>query len=205
MLPQAKAAKEESIRQDVAGILRPFYCELCAKQYKKASEFEAHLGSYDHHHKKRLRELREAESNRAKEERQRREQKREEREMAKAQEMAVQAAAVAAAIAAPTPRSEWKTGGKPGAAPYADGIRARKPWERPGPPVLPRARHHCRPLRRRRQRRARRPWPRTGRRSRSAWAPRSRPRQRWGGRRRQRPLLRRYVPCEAGHARTCPR
>ena len=125
MLPQAKAAKEESIRQDVAGILRPFYCELCAKQYKKASEFEAHLGSYDHHHKKRLRELREAESNRAKEERQRREQKREEREMAKAQEMAVQAAAVAAAIAAPTPRSEWKTGGEPGAAPDADGIRAQ--------------------------------------------------------------------------------
>ena len=90
----------------MAGILRPFYCELCAKQYKMASEFEAHLGSYDHHHKKRLRELREAESSRAKEERQRREQKREEREMAKAQEMAAQAAVVAAAVAAPTPRSE---------------------------------------------------------------------------------------------------
>ena len=49
---EAKAAKEESIRRDVTDILRPFFCEICQKQYKMASEFEAHLSSYDHHHKK---------------------------------------------------------------------------------------------------------------------------------------------------------
>ena len=52
---QAKAAKEDTIRKDVADILKPFHCELCSKQYKMASEYEAHLSSYDHNHKKVLR------------------------------------------------------------------------------------------------------------------------------------------------------
>ena len=33
-------------------MVRPFYCELCNKQYKIATEYEAHLSSYDHGHKK---------------------------------------------------------------------------------------------------------------------------------------------------------
>lgn len=30
--------------------------QICHKQYKQASEMEAHLSSYDHHHRKRLAE-----------------------------------------------------------------------------------------------------------------------------------------------------
>lgn len=38
-----------------------FYCETCRKQYKTVGEFDNHLSSYDHHHTKRLKELRERE------------------------------------------------------------------------------------------------------------------------------------------------
>ncbi|KNE69458.1 hypothetical protein AMAG_13814 [Allomyces macrogynus ATCC 38327] len=60
--------KREQLVQDLAEtqavkaqMLRPFYCELCDKQYAKAAEFENHLSSYDHHHRKRLKALRESE------------------------------------------------------------------------------------------------------------------------------------------------
>jgi hypothetical protein len=29
-----------------------FFCSLCNKQYKLAHEFESHLSSYDHNHRK---------------------------------------------------------------------------------------------------------------------------------------------------------
>ncbi|KNE68926.1 hypothetical protein AMAG_13562 [Allomyces macrogynus ATCC 38327] len=60
--------KREQLVQEVAEtqaikaqVLRPFYCELCDKQYAKATAFENHLSSYDHHHRKRLKALRESE------------------------------------------------------------------------------------------------------------------------------------------------
>ena len=40
---------------------RNFYCACCDKQYTTVSEFSAHLSSYDHHHRKRFAEMREAE------------------------------------------------------------------------------------------------------------------------------------------------
>ena len=49
---QEEAERTERIRQDVKEIQKVFYCELCNKQYKLASEFETHLSSYDHNHKK---------------------------------------------------------------------------------------------------------------------------------------------------------
>jgi len=39
--------------------LASFYCELCDKKYARASQFEGHLSSYDHQHKKRFKEMRE--------------------------------------------------------------------------------------------------------------------------------------------------
>lgn len=39
-----------------------FLCELCNKQYTKLREWDNHLSSYDHHHRKRLKELKERES-----------------------------------------------------------------------------------------------------------------------------------------------
>jgi hypothetical protein len=49
---QQVAEKEEALRLELQEINRPLYCELCNKQYKKASEMEMHLSSYDHHHRK---------------------------------------------------------------------------------------------------------------------------------------------------------
>ncbi|KAL8929064.1 MAG: hypothetical protein Q9208_001507 [Pyrenodesmia sp. 3 TL-2023] len=36
---------------------KSFYCDLCQKGYGRINEFEAHEGSYDHLHKKRLKEM----------------------------------------------------------------------------------------------------------------------------------------------------
>ncbi|KAJ3353538.1 G patch domain-containing protein 8 [Allomyces javanicus] len=61
-------SRREQLVQDLAEtqavkaqVLRAFYCELCDKQYAKAAEFENHLSSYDHHHRKRLKALRDSE------------------------------------------------------------------------------------------------------------------------------------------------
>lgn len=35
----------------------PFFCELCQKGYSRSQELEAHENSYDHQHKKRLKEM----------------------------------------------------------------------------------------------------------------------------------------------------
>ncbi|EXJ69076.1 uncharacterized protein A1O5_08011 [Cladophialophora psammophila CBS 110553] len=36
-----------------------FFCSLCQKGYSRMNEFEAHESSYDHQHKKRLKEMKE--------------------------------------------------------------------------------------------------------------------------------------------------
>ncbi|KAJ9607803.1 hypothetical protein H2200_007882 [Cladophialophora chaetospira] len=36
-----------------------FFCALCQKGYSRMNEFEAHESSYDHQHKKRLKEMKE--------------------------------------------------------------------------------------------------------------------------------------------------
>ncbi|KAL8729559.1 MAG: hypothetical protein Q9166_004639 [cf. Caloplaca sp. 2 TL-2023] len=48
------AALTESARE----ARKSFFCELCNKGYGRINEFEAHEGSYDHLHKKRLKDLR---------------------------------------------------------------------------------------------------------------------------------------------------
>ncbi len=60
--------------------------QVCNKQYDKAMEYEQHLDSYDHHHKKRLVEMRQMQSGRTKEERAKKEARAMEREMAKLQQ-----------------------------------------------------------------------------------------------------------------------
>lgn len=46
------AEREQKIQTEVKEIRKVFFCELCNKQYKLAMEFEAHLSSYDHNHRK---------------------------------------------------------------------------------------------------------------------------------------------------------
>ncbi|KAH8816816.1 hypothetical protein F5884DRAFT_853245 [Xylogone sp. PMI_703] len=48
------APKTESAREAV----KSFYCELCSKGYSRMNEYEAHLSSYDHSHKQRLKDMR---------------------------------------------------------------------------------------------------------------------------------------------------
>lgn len=48
------APKTESAREAV----KSFYCELCSKGYARMNEYEAHLSSYDHSHKQRLKDMR---------------------------------------------------------------------------------------------------------------------------------------------------
>eukprot|EP01111_Echinosteliopsis_oligospora_P002873 TRINITY_DN1456_c0_g1_i2.p1 TRINITY_DN1456_c0_g1~~TRINITY_DN1456_c0_g1_i2.p1 ORF type:complete len:351 (-),score=110.97 TRINITY_DN1456_c0_g1_i2:83-1135(-) len=50
---EEKAEKVNAIKQELAEIKKTYYCELCNKQYKMIMEYETHLDSYDHHHRKR--------------------------------------------------------------------------------------------------------------------------------------------------------
>lgn len=49
---ESKAEKQQLIAEELKQVKRAFYCELCDKQYSKIAEYEQHLQSYDHHHKK---------------------------------------------------------------------------------------------------------------------------------------------------------
>lgn len=44
--------KKQAQKEDVTQALKTYRCDLCQKQYDRPSSFEAHLNSYDHHHKK---------------------------------------------------------------------------------------------------------------------------------------------------------
>ncbi|KAL2644269.1 hypothetical protein R1flu_011856 [Riccia fluitans] len=85
---EVEAEREQKIQIEVKEIRKVFYCELCNKQYKLAMEFETHLSSYDHNHKKRFKEMKEHQSSRSRDERQKKEQLREEKEMAKFSQLA---------------------------------------------------------------------------------------------------------------------
>ncbi|XAR52760.1 hypothetical protein NMG60_11020997 [Bertholletia excelsa] len=80
---EVMAEREQKIQTEVKEIRKVFYCDLCNKQYKLAMEFEAHLSSYDHNHRKRFKEMREMHGTSSRDDRQKREQQRQEREMAK--------------------------------------------------------------------------------------------------------------------------
>ncbi|KAI5658349.1 hypothetical protein M9H77_27142 [Catharanthus roseus] len=82
------AEREQKIQTEVKEIRKVFFCELCNKQYRLAIEFEAHLSSYDHNHRKRFKEMREMHGSSSRDDRQKREQQRQEREMAKFAQMA---------------------------------------------------------------------------------------------------------------------
>ncbi|XP_002512582.2 G patch domain-containing protein 8 isoform X1 [Ricinus communis] len=82
------AEREQKIQTEVKEIRKVFYCDLCNKQYKLAMEFEVHLSSYDHNHRKRFKEMREMHGTSSRDDRQKREQQRQEREMAKFAQMA---------------------------------------------------------------------------------------------------------------------
>lgn len=90
---QNKVQKQESIKKELETINAAFYCALCDKQYTKISEYETHLSSYDHNHRKRFKEMKESNRPTAKLDRKReKERKREEKELARMQQAALQRA-----------------------------------------------------------------------------------------------------------------
>ncbi|KAL5036763.1 hypothetical protein BDV3_005932 [Batrachochytrium dendrobatidis] len=56
---EAKVLKMELIKEEIKTAQSAFYCALCDKQYTKISEYETHLSSYDHNHRKRFKEMQE--------------------------------------------------------------------------------------------------------------------------------------------------
>ncbi|KAG0167910.1 G patch domain-containing protein 8 [Apophysomyces sp. BC1034] len=88
---EVKAVRQEAIARELQVVKRAFYCELCDKQYRKISEYEQHLQSYDHHHRKRFKDMK-AQARKSsfvqseKEKKRERERKREERELKRMQE-----------------------------------------------------------------------------------------------------------------------
>lgn len=85
---QEQVIKEKQIKTEVAQINKQFYCELCNKQYTKISEYETHLSSYDHHHKKRFIEMKQIDKAIHKDSRVKKEQLRAQKEMEKIMQMA---------------------------------------------------------------------------------------------------------------------
>ncbi|KAG0248774.1 G patch domain-containing protein 8, partial [Mortierella polycephala] len=84
--------KKRALETHLEIVKSSFYCALCDKQYGRISEYEVHLSSYDHNHKKRFKDMKESSragsaniTSKIKE----KERKREERELAKLQEAAM--------------------------------------------------------------------------------------------------------------------
>ena len=57
--------KAKIIKDEIKEINKVFFCELCKKQYTRATEYETHLDSYEHNHKKRLTELKQLDKQRS--------------------------------------------------------------------------------------------------------------------------------------------
>ncbi|KAI0374377.1 hypothetical protein BV20DRAFT_919833, partial [Pilatotrama ljubarskyi] len=81
-------ARRAAVQSELSSVLRPFYCEVCEKQFQNVAQYDEHTNSYAHHHKVRFRDMQAAQrANRnTKEEvdkRKEKERKREEKELRK--------------------------------------------------------------------------------------------------------------------------
>lgn len=98
-----KQAKTIIIEQKQRRKPTEFYCETCDKQYKTVSEFSTHLSSYDHHHRKRFKEMSLATKEKKK-------RKRDDDNSVEIERRRAAAAAAALEIAPPTALNKKKTG-----------------------------------------------------------------------------------------------
>mmetsp|Transcript_21625 Transcript_21625/g.47503 ORF Transcript_21625/g.47503 Transcript_21625/m.47503 type:complete len:300 (-) Transcript_21625:73-972(-) len=94
--------KETRVKEAVKQMVDVFKCQLCNKQYKNVMEYEQHLSSYDHHHKKRLMEMKDT-MRESREDIIKRDQRRVEKEMEKFNQLfQAKQAAGGSALVAPT-------------------------------------------------------------------------------------------------------
>jgi hypothetical protein len=50
-------AQRADLQQEISTTLRPFYCQLCDKQFKNVVQYDEHTNSYAHHHKARAKDM----------------------------------------------------------------------------------------------------------------------------------------------------
>ncbi|BDA46673.1 probable G patch domain-containing protein 8 [Coccomyxa sp. Obi] len=133
--------REQRIKEDTSTAKRNLYCDTCHKQYKSAAELDTHLSSYDHHHKKRLIEMKAMTAERTRGERERKERRRAEKEAAKLQEQiqkAHQAQMAATGQAFPAgPAPPIPSGVAPPPPPPPEDLPPPPPPEVPPPPPPP--------------------------------------------------------------------
>ncbi|KAG2215466.1 hypothetical protein INT45_001826 [Circinella minor] len=106
LLRETKVKEKEMIQEELKEVKRAFYCELCDKQYNKVVEYEQHLQSYDHHHKKRFKDMKEQSrkseyAQSVKDKKREKERKREERELKKMQDAMLKRANAAVKTSSP--------------------------------------------------------------------------------------------------------
>ncbi|KAI5123585.1 hypothetical protein M0805_003403 [Coniferiporia weirii] len=118
---EASVAQKAAVQSEISTVLRPFYCELCDKQFKNVAQYDEHTNSYAHHHKARTKDMNanhpmkvggKEEAEKRKEKERKREEK-ELRKMAKAAGIKMTAPPAVAGFAQP-PSGESKSSARPG-------------------------------------------------------------------------------------------
>ena len=118
---QDAVARRAAVQSEISSVLRPFYCEVCEKQFQNVAQYDEHTNSYAHHHKVRFRDMQlaqrasrntEEEINKRKEKERKREEK-ELRKIAKAAgvKMVKPPVAIAAVAESPSASSAVPGGG----------------------------------------------------------------------------------------------
>ncbi|CAG7848045.1 SubName: Full=Related to G-patch-domain Zn-finger DNA-binding protein-Laccaria bicolor {ECO:0000313/EMBL:CCA71816.1} [Serendipita indica DSM 11827] len=54
---EESVARQAAIQTEITGVLKPFYCQLCDKQFLNVGQYDEHTNSYAHHHKARMKDL----------------------------------------------------------------------------------------------------------------------------------------------------
>ena len=122
------AARKAALQNEISATLRPFYCELCDKQFQNVSQYDEHTNSYAHHHKVRLRDMQLNARPTPKDELEKRKEKERRREEKELRKIAAAAgikmpkppvlpsgvsSSLAPSLAAPLPNPEGKSGFQP--------------------------------------------------------------------------------------------
>ncbi|KAI0724348.1 hypothetical protein C8T65DRAFT_704233 [Cerioporus squamosus] len=112
-------ARRAAVQSEISSVLRPFYCEVCEKQFQNVAQYDEHTNSYAHHHKVRFRDMQAAQraSRNTEEEvnkRKEKERKREEKELRKiAKAAGVKMTKPPGAVVAPAPAVGAARAGEP--------------------------------------------------------------------------------------------
>jgi hypothetical protein len=53
---QDRTEKQSSLKAEISNTLKPFYCQLCDKQFKTVAQYDEHTNSYAHAHKARAKD-----------------------------------------------------------------------------------------------------------------------------------------------------